>query len=1208
MDNKNKVTFVKDNKNINNNLNNIDKNTNNTITNDILLKKDNSSSNIDETKNYEEIKQIIENSLKEIDTRFFNENFNIINELIEVFGDPNPEKVRHDMERLESLDKRLDSVLKVLVKKHSSELFGILGFMKQIDKENEYFQSKLSEASEFIASIKHMTKLITNSNTSEWKLRSIYFSEIISKLNKVLNILKILTDCEEFLIKNKIYETVLLVKKSSEDHFVFDKEFRKFDMLTSINERFEKVKLNITKKLIKLFNQCIFLLFDNSGYSNNNKNVSKCDIKISSNCDNNAIISHDLIYDKSIDSVNDSIIKNKAKNLLIYFFNSYNNIPIISELHNPFMKALNNIKNVVFKLIDKSKNDLDYFANFNLKTKDNNEDHNFNFSYNLNFNLMEFESEHKSSSLVYFIKCTSIFNDSYNILVVIKECFEENLLSFISRLTTSISDIFKKSFSQDNLYFNSNKDSNIINSNINVNNVFNNKNIDKIKIISYFQCLLCNIFHLKIKFISIYNAFNNYYTNKNNLNNSNISNANIINKLFEYCMITIEKSLLIPLLAYISNSSAEIYDNFNITSLLSEFYNYKVNNEINSNEYSKLSNETFLNNTKKNFETSFNESKLIMQEALNCNYKCISLVIRIYFNYITYNNKFLLPNNSYSGFNKLINISYNKLSDILNKINIFYYNNVLSDYIMPKSIINNNKINLLEYDLDNNNFNSFSDLLNKFQMLNEIFILGIESSSLELLKIIAKIIYRVNFELKIYLKDLKIKNCYNDVLDVIIESYIKKTNDVNNYYNEDISINLKHILLSNTINNETLNNNKNLNNNSLYTSFKNNYKVDNKLNINNEENIKSSLNNYRPDNINYLDKENADYIKHTSRFILNNTRSDAEHINLINKSYKNLETFLKFISCLENLIISFDTFINNVIEKAFSKGKIKAIIQQYNAGSFHSSLQEYKTQFKSNKKYNNIELEDNLDCNQNNCKTNSDLLDKNNTSQKNLSINSISVVYCLCLNLIGETNRLYTNAVIQSKVELSSIFISLFKSMSKTGYWLNEPQMNPDYFVNNFINEYSKHLSLYKQLLPEKLIKFCNNKQDFLLNYLFLKQLSSLYQNSINILGINLLIRNYEKIINSGIFISNNFDNTNVITTSIDSNIKQNFKDRIDYFPNYIKLLLLTDEKLIEKLKEYFSISTFSQEFLEVLLSINTNINKKFSDNEKDNIYKSILS
>ena len=50
------------------------------------------------------------------------------------------------------------------------------------------------------------------------------------------------------------------------------------------------------------------------------------------------------------------------------------------------------------------------------------------------------------------------------------------------------------------------------------------------------------------------------------------------------------------------------------------------------------------------------------------------------------------------------------------------------------------------------------------------------------------------------------------------------------------------------------------------------------------------------------------------------------------------------------------------------------------------------------------------------------------------------------------------------------------------------------------------------------------------------------------------------------------------------------------------------EEKLREKLKEYFKLATFSQQFIEPILSIKTNVNKKFNENDKDKIFKSFLS
>ena len=179
-----------------------------------------------------------------------------------------------------------------------------------------------------------------------------------------------------------------------------------------------------------------------------------------------------------------------------------------------------------------------------------------------------------------------------------------------------------------------------------------------------------------------------------------------------------------------------------------------------------------------------------------------------------------------------------------------------------------------------------------------------------------------------------------------------------------------------------------------------------------------------------------------------------------------------------------------------------------------------------------------------------------------------------------------------SKIEFSCLFIPFFKNMSRTLYWLSEPQMIPDYFVNSFVNDMNKFSSIFKQCLPSSLSTFCLDSQDFLCNKCFIDQLSSMNQNSVNILGVNLLLRNYNKIYTS-CFDSENFPDS--------------FKKRIDYYPNYIRLLTLNEEALQTKLKEYFKISSFSEQFIEPLLSIKTNVNKKFLNEDKKNIFAFIL-
>lgn len=69
----------------------------------------------------EKIEREISLCLQEIDQRYYNPKFNLIVEIIKIFGDIKFEKVKDDIEKLNKIDDKLDKVIKLIVDKHSEE-------------------------------------------------------------------------------------------------------------------------------------------------------------------------------------------------------------------------------------------------------------------------------------------------------------------------------------------------------------------------------------------------------------------------------------------------------------------------------------------------------------------------------------------------------------------------------------------------------------------------------------------------------------------------------------------------------------------------------------------------------------------------------------------------------------------------------------------------------------------------------------------------------------------------------------------------------------------------------------------------------------------------------------------------------------------------------------------------------------------------------
>ena len=134
----------------------------------------------------EEIQNEISNCLKEMDPRYYNPSFNLMTEIVNVFGDINFEKVKIDIDRLNQINSKLNSVIKIIVDKHSDEFFKILGYVREMKKMLEVSKLKYDYAKVSLGSLTSTIGNLAAGNNSDWKLRSIFCNEIISKLNDKL--------------------------------------------------------------------------------------------------------------------------------------------------------------------------------------------------------------------------------------------------------------------------------------------------------------------------------------------------------------------------------------------------------------------------------------------------------------------------------------------------------------------------------------------------------------------------------------------------------------------------------------------------------------------------------------------------------------------------------------------------------------------------------------------------------------------------------------------------------------------------------------------------------------------------------------------------------------------------------------------------------------------------------------------------------------
>ena len=225
----------------------------------------------------DKIKSEMAQCLKEIDPRFYNPSFNLMSEIVNIFGDIDFEKVKIDIDRLTQIDMKLDNVIKLLVEKHSDEFYKILGYVREMKKMLELSKLKYDYAKVSISSITGTISNLTKGENDEWKLMSIFCNEIVGKLSKTQNIFEIIKNCESYIENEKLYDAIELLKNSKDVHIEYDKEFRNFNLLVNVNIRFKKIEEEITNKLNRDNGTLGLLMNDPQLYHNLNRTMRDAD-------------------------------------------------------------------------------------------------------------------------------------------------------------------------------------------------------------------------------------------------------------------------------------------------------------------------------------------------------------------------------------------------------------------------------------------------------------------------------------------------------------------------------------------------------------------------------------------------------------------------------------------------------------------------------------------------------------------------------------------------------------------------------------------------------------------------------------------------------------------------------------------------------------------------------------------------------------------
>ena len=321
--------------------------------------------------------------LQDIDGKYYNKDFNLIGEIVNIMGDINFDKVKLDIERLNRINEKLDRVIKLIVDKHSDEFFKILGFVRLIQKEIDSGKVKLSDAKEILTNIANIIgnlKLIEN---TDWKLRSIYFTEIISKLNKTQRMFKIIQDCDIYIENDKVLDAIMLMKRSQSEHQIYDKEFRGFDFIVNITIRFKNIEESIEEKILSNLNSIIFFN-------------------------------------------NDEILDKKIGSLIVYLLTSYGKMSIDNELVKPLNKFMLVIKNIV----------IGNLASYNFEMDNKNSEY-------FNDNVVDLDSSKKLSSLVYLVKCLKFYERGFNVFMKMNEKITENITNLLERTFRMVTDSLK---------------------------------------------------------------------------------------------------------------------------------------------------------------------------------------------------------------------------------------------------------------------------------------------------------------------------------------------------------------------------------------------------------------------------------------------------------------------------------------------------------------------------------------------------------------------------------------------------------------------------------------------------------------------------------------------------------------------------------------------------------------------------------------------
>ena len=1068
-------------------------------------KRSNSNNDIKDISKIEIIKKIKE-SIQDVDQRYLNPSFNLMSEIINVFGDVNFEKVKQDIDRLKSVNEKLDDVIKIIVDKHSDEFFQILGYVRETKNIIETSKVIYDYAQVSLGNLTSNVSSLAINENKEWKLQSIFLNEIITRLSKTLHIFEILHECEEYIRNDKLLDAMNIINATKEEHLKYDKEFRNYNLLVTINIRFIHIQKEINLKIITGLNQVIFFdefkIKDEFYKEHKEKEVfvplteAITNINDESNTNNNTNdISDKNINDNSQNmgenTGDNKILNKKVDSLLNYYLNIFSKISIDNEIVKPINKFINIIEQIVnYKLEEEL--GLKFISELDLSNTSNNASSNINkVNYALN--------KRNTETLVYYIKCLREYNDEslLKLLSILIESINSSLNNFLFKTVEIINERLKyllPLLSKYNL---------------------EEKN-DKIKFLLFLQILLTILMHSLIKMNTLIKYViksnkniksifvDNFEEIKENKDKNN-ENNNIYVNTKEF------KS--------ISNKIYSAYEKCFILILLSFHKNIISKSELTENDIGSknlFSNQSFHDFAE--FETllkrKINEMNFLNFEHLSIVYKIIDEI--------------------YSKAKKDYNINFKDLKKYLTSgtSTIYkYYSNKLAvnKFFDLSSFVN-------EYDSSLNDFKFLEDLSNKLDILKKLFNFSLDVGYKEIMKILRQLIVRYYEDQKTFLTKLK-KDCihrqlYNNLWEQLF----------NNKINEDLlqELEINYQFRKYTKNTESF-----------------------------ESSIKTKKNKGDPLDITSNSNENFNEIfkKLSVNLIFDIIKSTkpSDQLVLLTRNFKLLELLTKFMVSNGTNCLMIESFIFDLMNNQFERAKIIALMEQM------------KT----------VKLE-------------------NMVNNENLDLSSLIIISISTLDKISQEKL---KMILLLKVEFICLLIPLARNLTRNNYYLNEPQMTPEYFIVSFINDITMYYNLFQYSLEPEICNFIMKDVLLIINNIFIEAVNNMNK-SINSYGANLLIRNFE-------YIKDNYTyDTRFYSDENENNV---FMKSIFYCVNYIKLLTYNENKINELVNSYYQIKKFDKNFVKPILEIkklsrknniindNSQILKENDDNDNDDDYNSFL-